>query len=154
MPFSQGRARLKVTQSNIQLTVQRVGCCFPEKETGDRSHGVKNSGNGTKGTVLFSQETVGLKFNQPKCRPRYTGYQAIFPRISKTINYPVKTSVNGTQGTMLFSNERVRLKIDPLEISVRDKLGTSLFSRQKGKNKDHPVSVNVTRLHCYFPKTE
>ena len=57
VPIYQEGVGLKIMHSKIELTVRRVEYCFPGRDYGKNQH-VKNSVNGTEGTVLFSNERV------------------------------------------------------------------------------------------------
>ena len=72
---------------------------------------VKNSVNGTQGTMLFSQERGRQKITRSKIELTVHRVQSYFKRKGKTENHPVKNTVKDTQGTTLFSTERRKLKI-------------------------------------------
>ena len=79
MLFYQEGLRIKITQSKILLTVQRVECHFSRKNKTE-NHPVKNNVNGTQGTMLFSQERVGLKIDLSKLVLRVHRIQHYFER--------------------------------------------------------------------------
>ena len=111
--FSKERAKLKIAQSKIALTVPWWNAIFREKRKAENrsvrnsingtqgteenlNHPVKNGVNGTQGTMLFSQERAKLKITQSRIALTVQMVQCYFPRKGETENSSVKNSVNGT----------------------------------------------------------
>ena len=88
-------------------------------------------------------------YNAILVKKRKTGYKAIFPEKSKTVNQQVKNSVNGAQGTRLFLRRRVKQN-HPVKNYVKGTQGTMLFSQERVrlKIKRSKISLRVNSVRC------
>ena len=77
--------------------------------------------------MVFSHG-VRLKITESKIALTSTGYDAIFPRNSKTKNQPVKLRVSGTQVQCYFPKKEARNH--PVKNSVKVKQDTTLFCEE------------------------